>query len=78
MPMTGNGMVRPCSRPTSSECCQGGTEDKEHATSGKLDTSPGVMGIDMGDLDARIEGLSGYIETPARWCRSRASRDKPN
>jgi hypothetical protein len=44
-----NRMVRPCSRPASKECWQGGTEDKEHAMSQKLETSPApaVIGIDI-------------------------------
>ena len=37
-------MLRPCQY----EKLAGGTEDKEHAMSQKLDTSPAVIGIDIG------------------------------
>jgi hypothetical protein len=34
----------------------GGTEDKEHAMSQKLDTSPAVIGIDIGKNSFHIVG----------------------
>jgi hypothetical protein len=40
-------MVRQCS-PCQQRMLAGGTEDKEHAMSQKLDTSPAVIGIDIG------------------------------
>ena len=66
-----NGMVRPCSRPASNEYWQGGTEDKEHAMSQKLDTSPAVIGIDIGKNSFHIVGQNqrGAIVLRQKWSR---------
>jgi transposase len=63
-------MVRPCSRPASNECWQG-TEDKEHARSQKLDTSPAVIGIDIGKNSFHIVGQDqrGAIVLRQKWSR---------
>ena len=50
------GWVRPCSRRANGKCWQRGTEDKEHAMSQKLDTSPAVIGIDIGKNSFHIIG----------------------
>ena len=49
----------------------GGTEDKEHAMSQKLDTSPAVIGIDIGKNSFHIVGLNqrGEIALRQRWSR---------
>jgi hypothetical protein len=50
-----NGMIRPCSRPAG-RMLAGGTEDQEHAMSQKLDSSPAVIGIDIGKNSFHIIG----------------------
>src|SRR5215472_15071450 len=64
-------MVRPCSRPASNECWQGATADKEHAMSQKLDTSPAVIGIDIGKNSFHIVGQNqrGAIVLRQKWSR---------
>jgi transposase len=64
-------MVRPCSCPASNECWQGGTEDKEHAMSQNLDTSPAVIGIDIGKNSFHIVGQNqrGAIVLRQKWSR---------
>src|SRR5499425_663647 len=49
----------------------GGTEDKEHAMSQKLDTSPAVIGIDIGKNSFHIVGqnLRGAIVLRQKWSR---------
>jgi hypothetical protein len=48
----------------------GGTEDKEHAMSQKLDTSPAVIGIDIGKNSFHIVGQNVIRQLPSN--RSRA------
>src|SRR5947207_2089995 len=64
-------MVRPCSRPGSNECWQGGTQDKEHTMSQKLDTSAAVIGIDIGKNSFHIVGHDhrGAIVLRQKWSR---------
>src|SRR5262247_3313426 len=49
----------------------GGTEDKEHAMSQKLDTSPAVIGIDIGKNSLHIVGQNqrGAIVLRQKWSR---------
>jgi transposase len=49
----------------------GGTEDKKHAMSQKLDTSPGVIGIDIGRNSFHIVGQNrrGAIVLRQKWSR---------
>jgi transposase len=49
----------------------GGTEDKEHAMSQKLDTSPAVIGIDIGKNSFDIVGQNqrGAIVLRQKWSR---------
>src|SRR5258708_40338771 len=51
-----------------------GTEDKEHAMSQKLDTSPAVIGIDIGKNSFHIVGQDhrGAIELRQKWSRGQA------
>src|SRR3984893_1365780 len=62
-----NGMVRPCQQ----RMLAGGTEDKEHAMSQKLDTSPAVIGIDIGKNSFHIIGQNqrGAIVLRQKWSR---------
>ena len=50
----------------------GGTEDKEHAMSQKLDTSPAVIGIDIGKNSFHIAGQNqrGAIVLRQKWSRA--------
>jgi hypothetical protein len=41
----------------------GGTEDKEHAMSQKLDTSPAVIGIDIGKNSFHIVGQANLVRS---------------
>src|ERR1700737_3624525 len=49
----------------------GGTEDKEHAMSQKLDTSPAVIGIDIGKNSFHIVGQDrrGALVRRQKWAR---------
>src|SRR4051794_14909261 len=49
----------------------GGTEDKEHAMSQKLDTSPAVIGIEIGKNSFHIVGQNrrGAIVLRQKWSR---------
>jgi hypothetical protein len=49
----------------------GGTQDKEHAMSQKLDTSPAVVGIDIGKNSFHIVGQNqrGAIVLRQKWSR---------
>jgi transposase len=49
----------------------GGTEDKEHAMSQQLDTSPAVIGIDIGKNSFHIVGQNqrGAIVLRQKWSR---------
>jgi hypothetical protein len=51
----------------------GGTEDKEHAMSQKLDTSPAVIGIDIGKNYLKQTALSG-----PRCCGTRTNEEAAN
>jgi hypothetical protein len=64
-------MDRPCSRPASGKCWAGGIEDKEHAMSQKLDTSPAVIGIDIGKNSFHIVGQDrrGALVLRQKWSR---------
>ena len=50
----------------------GGPEDKEHAMPQKLDTSPAVIGIDIGKNSFHIVGQNqrGAIVLRQKWSRS--------
>jgi transposase len=66
--------VTPVSRPNEQEAllrAAGGTEDKEHAMSQKLDTSPAVIGIDIGKNSFHIVGQNqrGAIVLRQKWSR---------
>ena len=63
-------MIRPCSGPAG-RMLAGGTEDKEHAMSQKLDTSPAVIGIDIGKNSFHIVGQNqrGAIVLRQKWSR---------
>jgi hypothetical protein len=52
---------------------QGGTEDKEHPMSQKLDTSPAIIGIDIGKNSFHIIGQNqrGAIVLRQKWSRGR-------
>ena len=56
-------MLPPCQQ----RMLAGGTEDKEHAMSQKLDTSPAVIGIDIGKNAQVVQSfVSHLILSPAR------------
>ena len=61
-------MLPPCQQ----RMLAGGTEDKEHAMSEKLDTSPAVIGIDIGKNSFHIVGQDqrGAIVLRQKWSRS--------
>jgi transposase len=69
--MSGNGMVRPCSRPTSKRCLCGGTKDKEHAMAEALKNSIAFVGIDIGKNSFHVVGLDecGAIVLRQKWSR---------
>ena len=60
-------MLLPCQQ----RMLAGGTEDKEHAMSQKLDTSPAVVGIDIGKNSFHIVGQNqrGAIVLRQKWSR---------
>src|ERR1700751_685239 len=53
----------------------GGTEDKEHAMSQKLDTSPAVIGIDIGKNSFHIvcQNQRGAIVLRQKWSRGQVA-----
>jgi hypothetical protein len=58
----------------------GGTEDKEHAMSQKLDISPAIIGIDIGKNSFHIVGQDrrGAIVRRQKWSRGQVERpDSP-
>jgi hypothetical protein len=57
----------------------GGTEDKEHAMSQKLDTSPAVIGIDIGKNSFHIIGQNrrGTTVLRQKWSRGQVQADSP-
>jgi hypothetical protein len=54
----------------------GGTEDKEHAMSQKLDTSPAVIGIDSGKNSFHIVGQNqrGAVVLRQKWSRGQVEK----
>src|ERR1700742_1377740 len=58
----------------------GGTEDKEHAMSQKLDTSPAVIGIDIGKNSFHIVGQNqrGAIVLRQKWSRGKVEAGLAN
>src|SRR5499433_2314214 len=66
-----NGMVRPCSCPTSDKLVRG-RPDKEHAMSQKLSAAVAVIGIDIGKNSFHIVGHDqcGAIVLREKWSRS--------
>jgi transposase len=60
-------VLRPCQH----ERLEGGTEDKEHAMSQKLDTSIAVIGIDIGKNSFHLIGQDrrGAIVVRQKWSR---------
>ena len=64
-------MVRPCSSPTSKRSWEGGTEDKEHAMSEKLNSEIAVIGIDIGKNSFHLIGQDrrGSIVLRQKWSR---------
>src|SRR5258707_306314 len=65
--MDGPAVLPPCQQ----RMLAGGTEDKEHAMSQKLDTSPAVIGIDIGKNSFHIVGHDehGAIVLRQKWSR---------
>ena len=72
-------MLPPCQQ----RILAGGTEDKEHAMSQKLDTLPTVIGIDIGKNSFHIVGHDqrGAIVLRQKWSRgqveSRFANSRP-
>ena len=58
----------------------GGTEDKEHAMSQKLDTSIAVIGIDIGKNSFHIVGQNqrGAIVLRQKWSRGQVGAQRRN
>src|SRR5271167_3930905 len=69
--MSVNGMVRPCSRPTSGRMLGRGAKDEEHAMSQKLESAIAVIGIDIGKNSFHVVGLDdrGAIVLRQKWSR---------
>jgi transposase len=69
--MTENGMVRPCSRPSSKPSWQGAPKTKEHAMSEKLNSEIAVIGIDIGKNSFHLVGQDrrGRIVLRQKWSR---------
>src|SRR5258707_4447014 len=65
--MDGPAVLPPCQQ----RMLAGGTEDKEHAMSQKLDSSPAVLGIDIGKSSFNIVGQNqrGAIVLRQMWSR---------
>src|SRR6266850_1402024 len=66
-----NGMVRPCSGPTSNRMLGRGAKDKEHAMSQKLESAIAVIGIDIGKNSFHVVGHDerGAIVLRQKWSR---------
>src|SRR5262245_44647630 len=73
--MSENGMVRPCSRPSSKQSWQGALKTKEHAMSEKFNSEVAVIGIDIGKNSFHIVGQdrSGSIVLRQRWSRGQVA-----
>src|SRR6266540_2501567 len=69
--MSENGMVRPCSRPSSRQSWQGAPKEKEHAMSEKLNSEIAVIGIDIGKNSFHLVGQDrrGRIVLRQKWSR---------
>src|ERR1700688_1547883 len=69
--MSSNGMVRPCSCPTSNRMLGRGAKDKEHAMSQNPITAIATVGIDIGKNSFHIVGLDsrGAIVLRQKWSR---------
>src|SRR4030081_4028979 len=69
--MSANGNGPAVLPPYQQRMLAGGTEDKEHAMSQKLDTSPAVVGIDIGKNSFHIVGQNqrGAIVLREKWSR---------
>src|SRR3979411_763951 len=69
--LSGNGMVRPCSCPTSNRMLGRGAKDKEHAMSQKLERAIAVIGIDIGKNSFHVVGddQRGAIGLRQKWSR---------
>src|SRR6202158_459058 len=70
-PRSVNGMVRPCSCPTSDRMLGRGAKDKEHAMSQTPNTAIAVIGIDIGKNSFHVVGhdASGAIALRQKWSR---------
>src|SRR5437660_981488 len=66
-----NGMVRPCSCPTSDRMLGWGAKDKEHAMSQTPNTAIAVIGIDIGKNSFHVVGhdARGAIVLRQKWSR---------
>src|SRR5882672_11680860 len=69
--LSANGMVRPCSGPTSNRMLGRGAKDKEHAMSQKLESAIAVIGIDIGKNSFHVVGHDerGAIVLRQKWSR---------
>jgi transposase len=69
--MSANGMVRPCSSPSSYNEAGGGTKVKEHAMPHKLNSAIAVIGIDIGKNSFHLAGYDerGAIVLRQKWSR---------
>src|SRR6266404_3127698 len=69
--MSPNGMVRPCSCPTSDRMLGWGAKDKEHAMSQIPNTAIAVIGIDIGKNSFHAVGhdARGAIVLRQKWSR---------
>src|SRR5262245_20992285 len=69
---SGNGMVRPCSRPCQrAKLARGHRKTKEHAMSEKLNSKLAVIGIDIGKNSFHIVGQDrrGALVLRQKWSR---------
>src|SRR5258706_5424998 len=67
--MSLNGMVRPCSCPTSNRMLGRGAKDKEHAMSQKFESASAVIGIDIGKNSFHVvaHDVRGAIVLRQNW-----------
>ena len=77
--MSANGMVRPCSRPTSDRMLGWGAKDKEHAMSQIPNTAIAVIGIDIGKNSFHVVGhdARGAIVLRQKWSQANWKRGSP-
>jgi len=66
-----NGMVRPCSRPSSEWCLDGATKERSTAMSNRINSIVATIGIDIGKNAFHVVGLDrrGAIVLRQRWSR---------